>query len=254
MRVVPDIIVPGVVGDNVVYLTALDDGLAFVIDPPAADPVMREATRRGLVIQTVLLTHHHQDHTAGCAELVARTHCRVIGPDDTRLPEVTERVADGDRITCGSVTLDVLAVPGHTRSHVAYYAADAGCAWTGDTLFVAGCGRLLEGTPEDMWCSLRRLRGLPDDTRIYCGHEYTVENLEFALHLEPDHAETAAALQEARGLVAANRVTVPSTMGREKRINPFLRADDPAMGTTVGINGDDPVAVFRELRRRKDRW
>ena len=159
---------------------------------------------------------------------------------------------DDETISLGQATARVLFVPGHTRGHIAYHFPDSSALFCGDTLFACGCGRLFEGTPEQMWRSLSRLRDLPDDTRVYCAHEYTASNVRFALSLEPDHPGLLALHDRVTALRDAGQPTVPSTIGAERTTNPFLRADEPDLQQRVGMPGAPPHAVFGEIRRRKD--
>lgn len=233
--------------DNYIYL--LHDGRsAAVIDPADAGPVFAALDEHGLKLDMALVTHSHLDHTAGCDDLAAATGCAVAGPGQARTP------AEGEVIHAAGVDLSVIAVPGHTAGDIAYYAAAQKMLWTGDTLFVAGCGRIFSGAAATMWNALSRIRELPDDVAMYCGHEYTVENLEFALHLEPDNVAVAQRLAQAKQLRRNGQPTVPSLLGLEKATNPFLRSDSNAMRRAVTMPDAAPADVFAELRRRKDRW
>jgi hydroxyacylglutathione hydrolase len=238
-------------GDNYVYLL-VEGREGAVVDPAEAGPALSAARTLGADITLALITHHHYDHTAGCAALKNGTGCTIVGP--TGGSPVDRTVGEGDTVRLGGSDLHVLAVPGHTRNHVAYYAPGERCVWTGDTLFVSGCGRIIGGTAEQMWESLKKIRALPDDTRVYCGHDYTEDNLEFALHVDPENRDVQAQLNEVRDRARKSQPTVPSTLAVEKRTNPFLRADADPMAEALGMAGAPPVAVFAELRRRKDRW
>ena len=241
-------------GDNYIYLVTARDGSTAVIDPGVAQPVLDLLAERDAGLSLVLITHHHFDHTAGCRELREQTGCEVAGPIDKGTPALSRSALDGDRVPFGGTWFSVLGVPGHTRHHVAFRLASHGLLFTGDALFMAGCGRVIEGTANDMWRSLLKLRLLPDETLVYCGHDYTVENLEFAQHLEPDNTEVRDRLVEVRRRVREAQPTVPSTLRVEKLTNPFLRADTPELQRASGVAGGSPVDVFAELRRRKDRW
>jgi hydroxyacylglutathione hydrolase len=240
-------------GDNYSYLV-VDGKHAAAVDPADAGTVLSRLEQADLELDMVLVTHHHSDHTGGCMELRKSTGCSVVGPDDSRLPALTSPVNDGDIFSLGSVEFKALALPGHTRTGMAYYSLQGRAVFTGDTLFCGGCGRLFEGSAAEMWSSLKLLRSLPEDTRVYCGHEYTIESLEFAAHIEPENADVAARLADARKLQRAGEPTVPSTMGTEAATNPFLRADTDAMREVTGLSSCSAEEVFAELRRRKDRW
>ena len=239
-------------GDNYVWLFPTGAGTVAVVDPGQPQPVLAALEERGVRVSHVLLTHHHWDHVGGVEDLVERDGPEVIGAasDAERLPPLGRAVGDGDRFSLAGATCRVLAVPGHTSGHVAYVLGDA--LFAGDTLFSYGCGRMFEGTPPQMWQSLCKLRALPDETRVYCGHEYTESNLRFAVHLTPDAPGLAAAGDRARATRAADRPTVPSRLGDEKALNPFLRCDDPNFAVAVGATGDAPERVFARIRGQKD--
>lgn len=245
------------------YLWLLSDGQrAWVVDPGDAGPVTTALAARGLQLDGILLTHWHPDHIGGVETLRALSGCWVAGPaaEAGRMPPLDHALGDGDRIATGPVDFRVLAVPGHTLGHIAYYhAADGdlpGLLFCGDTLFHTGCGRLFEGSPEQMLDSLTRLAALPDATRVYCAHEYTLANLHFARGLEPGHEGLAASEAEARADRADDRPTLPTTLAVQKATNPFLRSREPELAARIaaahGIDADDPVAVFATLRRLKD--
>lgn len=227
--------------DNYVWLLRdIASGTVAVVDPGEAAPVEAALARRGWEPAIILLTHHHGDHVGGVAALKAAHGAAVIGAaaDAHRLPALDRAVAPGDTVAVGECLASVIDTPGHTRGHIAYHFAEAQALACGDTLFSLGCGRLLEGTPAEMFASLRRLAALPDATQILCGHEYTVSNARFALTVEPDNPALRARAAEADAQRAAGRPTVPVTLGAEKAANPFLRAPD--------------VARFAELRAGKD--
>ena len=243
--------------DNYAYL--LHDratGATAVVDPSEAKPVLAVARARGWRITHVLATHHHWDHTGGNLEIKQATDCMVIGPgyDYDRIPGIDAGIEEGDRLALGSAVADVLFIPGHTRGHIAYWFAEEKAVLCGDTLFSLGCGRIFEGTPEQMWASLSKLRALPPETRIYCGHEYTQANARFAMTIEPLNPALLMRQRRVDEARAAGRATIPSTMGDERAANPFLRADEPTVAAAVGLAGADPVAVFAEVRRRKDNF
>ena len=231
-------------------------GATASIDAPEAAPVEAALKATGWRLTDILVTHHHGDHTGGIAELKARHKCRVTAPrnEAARIPAVDATVGEGDTVKVGTLTAHVLETPGHTAGHIAYVFDNDRLAFVGDTLFSIGCGRVIEGTPEMMWASLLKLRGLPDDTLIYCGHEYTEANIRFALTVEPDNKDLRARAEEAKRQIAAGKATIPTRMGEEKRANVFLRADVPAVATAVGLAGKPARQEFAEVRARKNRF
>lgn len=231
-------------------------GVTAVIDTPEVAPINAALEEKGWRLTHILNTHHHFDHAGGNEALKARWGCTVVGAanDAERIPGIDVRVADGERLDFGSTSALVLEVPGHTRGHIAYYFEDDGIAFVGDTLFALGCGRLFEGTPEQMWSSLQKLMALPDDTVVYCAHEYTQSNAAFALSVEPKNDALLARSREIDRRRADGLPTVPTTIGLEKATNPFLRPHSSNLRATIGIGDDDPVAVFAETRRRKDHF
>ena len=227
-----------------------------VIDTPEVEPINAALEEKGWRLTHILNTHHHFDHAGGNEALKARWGATVVGAanDAERIPGIDIRVADGDEFQFGNSTARVLEVPGHTSGHIAYYFADDGMAFVGDTLFALGCGRLFEGTPEQMWSSLKKLMALPDETVVYCAHEYTQSNAAFALTVEPDNADLKARSEEIDRLREAGVPTVPTTIALEKATNPFLRPDSPNLRQTLGMMDADTVEVFAETRRRKDNF
>ena len=236
------------IGDNFIHVLDTDTGM-IAVDPGSARPVLHCIETTGRPLTHILVTHGHMDHTMGCADLKQATGCRLVGPPGS-CPDLDREVADGDTVQAGGVEFTVLSVPGHTRDSVAYCARAEDTAFTGDTLFTCGCGRLIGGSAEQMWNSLCRLRDLPASTTVYPGHDYTIENLEFAAHLEPGNRDVAEALAAAREC----RPPFLLTIAQEKRCNPFLRCDTPALQDAAGLPGAPPAQVFAEIRRRKDRW
>ncbi len=246
-----------VLDDNYVYLLhEAKSGATGVVDPAVAKPVLAEAERLGWRITHILNTHHHGDHVGGNREIIEATGCKVVGAkvDRARIPGIVEEVEEGDRVAMGEAEAEVYFVPGHTSGHIAYWFRESKALFCGDTIFALGCGRLLEGTPQDMWPSLKKLRALPDDTRVYCAHEYTEANFAFARTIE----FTNQALMDRGAAVIAARSrgerTVPSLLGEEKLTNPFMRADVPELAAAIQMRNSDPVAVFAEVRGRKDRF
>lgn len=245
-----------VLADNYIYLVHEPlGGATAVVDPAAAEPVLERLAARGWTLTHILNTHHHGDHTGGNVELARRTGCVVVGAarDSQRIPAITQEVSEGDVFMLGHAAVTVLEVPGHTSGHVAYWLADGHVLFCGDTLFSLGCGRLFEGSAEEMWGSLKKLRDLPPDTLAYPAHEYTAGNGRFARTVERDNEALAARLEEVERLRARNLPTVPVRLADECAANPFLRADTAAITRAVGLSpGSDPAQVFAELRRRKD--
>ena len=243
--------------DNYLWLVRGDaTDRAVVVDPGDARAVSAALAEQHLSLEAILVTHHHADHVGGVAELRERTGARVYGPAREALPGPFTPVQCGDTVELPGLGLRfaVLDVPGHTAGHVAYHGH--GAVFCGDTLFSAGCGRLFEGTPDQMLASLDSLAALPDDTRVYCAHEYTLSNLRFAVTVEPRNADLLAWRQEATSLRERNMPTLPTTIGHEKRVNPFLRS---RMGDVrrsaeehAGAALGSPAAVFAEVRRWKD--
>jgi hydroxyacylglutathione hydrolase len=228
------------------------------VDPGEAGPVETELDRTGSHLAAILLTHHHPDHIGGVARLIERGRVPVVGPDDPRIPVSTRTVRDGERCELPELglTFDILGVPGHTLSHIAFWGH--GALFCGDTLFSAGCGRMFEGTPVQMNASLSRLKNLPPDTAMYCGHEYTAANLKFALTVEPDNRAALDYQAEVRSLREADAPTLPSRIARERQINPFLRCDEPAVRDAASVRAgrriDESAEVFGVLRAWKDQF
>ena len=225
-------------------------GLAACIDTPEAGAILREVKRLGWNLAYILNTHWHPDHAGGNAEIVAATGATIIGPKEvTRISALDREVAGGDEVMLGETRFQVIETGGHTLGHIAYFDAADRIAFVGDTLFALGCGRLFEGTPEQMWNSLQRLAGLPDDTTVYCAHEYTASNARFALSVDDDPAlkRRADAVFAAR---ERGEPTVPTTIGLEKATNPFLRA--PRLAERVGAAGEPDYKAFGAVRAAKD--
>lgn len=243
--------------DNYIW-TLRHETSAAVVDPGEAEPVKAYLAREGLTLAAILATHHHPDHVGGIAELVAMTKVPVFGPRGEPIPALTHPVGQGDKVEIPALKAEfsVLDIPGHTRAHVAYYGLES--LFCGDTLFACGCGRLFEGTAEQMLASLSKLAALPDATKVYCGHEYTLANIKFARAVDPDNRMLAAREQRARALRAAGQPTLPSTLGEERATNPFLRCAEPVVVESankyLGARAADPVRVFAAIREWKNRF
>jgi len=243
--------------DNYGYLIHdSDHDVTAAIDTPEAGPINQALAEKGWTLTHILNTHHHFDHAGGNLELKERWHCTIVGNanDASRIPGIDVKVVDGDTYDFGGHTARIFDVSGHTLGHIAYYFAEDGMLFCGDTLFALGCGRLFEGTPEQMWTSLQKLMNLPDDTVVYCAHEYTQANAKFALTVEPRNDQLQARAKEIDRMRADGKPTVPSTIGLEKATNPFLRPTSEALQETIGLRGARPVEVFAETRRRKDNF
>ena len=231
-------------------------GATAAIDAPEAAPIEAALKKTGWRLTDILVTHHHADHTQGIAELKQHHKCRVVAPrgEANRIAHVDETVGEGNTARVGSLEARVIDTPGHTAGHISYYFPADKLAFVGDTLFSIGCGRVIEGNPEMMWNSLLKLRALPDDTRVFCGHEYTEANIRFAKTIEPDNAALAARAEQVARLTAAGKATIPATIGAEKAANPFLRADLAEVAKSVGLSGSPAWKVFAEIRERKNRF
>jgi len=232
-----------VLTDNYIYLAHdAATGATAVVDPAVAEPVLEALSQRGWKLSHILNTHHHPDHVGGNLMIKQATGCRILGPrnEAAKIPGLDQALGEGDLVALGASEARVFDVPGHTAGHIAYWFAGSGALFCGDTLFALGCGRLFEGTPEQMWASLSKLAALPGNARVYCAHEYTESNARYAVTVEPQNAaliQRQAAIKLAR---AGNKPTVPSTMEEERATNPFLRAGN--------------AARFAEIRRGKDQF
>jgi len=241
--------------DNYIWLL-VRDGLAVVVDPGEAEPVLEMLRRDRLKLEHIVVTHHHGDHVGGVAQLADTSKARVWGPARERIPRRQVALADGDAIDLLGERFTVIDVPGHTLGHIALHAPAIGALLCGDTLFAGGCGRLFEGTPEQMCVSLERLAALPADTLVYCAHEYTLSNLRFARAVEPDNAAMAQRQLHCERQRERGEPTVPSTIGVERATNPFLRCTEPAVRAAAERRkpgaGADPVQTFAALRAWKN--
>lgn len=237
-----------------VLLHDSETGATAAIDAPEAPPIEAALKAAGWKLTDILVTHHHADHTEGIAALKQKYKCRVVGPAKSKIAGVDETVREGDKVTVGKLSANVIETPGHTFDHIAYWFHADQLAFVGDTLFSIGCGRVIEGNPEMMWASLKKLRDLPDDTEIYCGHEYTAANIKFARTIEPNNKALAAREAQAKQQLARQEPTIPVTIGDEKLANPFLRADLADVAAGIGMAGQSPAQVFAEIRARKDKF
>lgn len=244
-----------VLSDNYVYLLhEPSSGATAAVDPAVPEPVLEALRRRGWTLSHILVTHHHHDHTGGNLRLKQETGCTVVGSraDAQRIPGIDQEVGERDSFLLGRAAAKVFEVPGHTSGHIAYWFPDSHALFCGDTLFALGCGRLFEGSAEQMWHSLAKLRGLPGDTLVYCAHEYTQSNARFARTVERDNEALLARAREVDAVRSRGLPTVPSRLDEERETNPFLRADQESVKRAVGLDGADPARVFAEIRRRKD--
>jgi hydroxyacylglutathione hydrolase len=246
-----------VLSDNYVYLAHdVATGMTAVVDPATHEEVLEALAEKGWTLSHILNTHHHADHTGGNMALKQATGCTIVGPraDRDRIPGIDVEVGDGESYALGKSVAKVFDVPGHTRGHIAYWFGDSDALFCGDTMFALGCGRLFEGTPQQMWTSLSKLRALPGSTQVYCAHEYTKSNAAFAITVEPDNGALVARKSLIDDMRARGERTVPSTLAEEIATNPFLRPDSPDLQRTLGMVGAPLVDVFAETRRRKDNF
>jgi hydroxyacylglutathione hydrolase len=230
-------------------------GATCAIDAPDEASVQKLLDDTGWKLTDILVTHEHPDHVEGIAPLKARHGCRVVAPSkSTQVPVVDETVREGDRVKVGNLTFDVLDTPGHCADHIAYVLKREKVLFAGDTLFALGCGRIFGCTPQEFYVSLQKFAALPDETTVYCGHEYTLSNARFALAVDPGNMALRTRALEIENKRAQGRVTLPTTIGAEKATNPYLRAHDPGVQAAIGMVGARPEAVFAELRERKNRF
>lgn len=241
--------------DNYAYLVRDSAaGLCAVVDPSEAAPVRAALAKAGARLTHILNTHHHFDHTGGNLELKAEFGAKIVGPakDRDRIPGIDVGVDESAPWNFGPHAAAVLEIPAHTRAHIAFHFPNSAAVFTGDTLFAMGCGRLFEGTPAMMWAAMEKLMALPDETRVYCGHEYTLSNGRFALSVEPHNEALQARMREVEALRAEDKPTIPTTIGLEKRTNPFMRPDSTEIRNVLDLGGASNVDVLGETRRRKD--
>ena len=241
--------------DNYIWLLTGANRRAAVVDPGDAAPVLARLEAENLVLESILITHHHADHQGGVGALVERFRPQVFGPENESITGCNRPLSGGESISILDCPVDVLAVPGHTLGHLAYVAE--GVVFCGDTLFGAGCGRLFEGTPEQMFASLSALSALPDTTKLYCAHEYTAMNLRFAEAVEPESLQVKTRVEKVAEIRLRQQSTVPLSLAEEKATNPFLRSREVAVIAAAKQNGavdDSPVAVFAALRQWRNNF
>ena len=229
-------------------------GVVASIDAPETAAVKAALAEKGWTLTHILTTHHHGDHTDGNLPLKEEFGCTIIGPrpEADRVRGIDEKVGDGDTFQFGSHEVRVFETPGHTAGHIAYWIPDAHVAFVGDTLFAMGCGRVFEGTMQQMWTSLEKLMRLPPETTVYCGHEYTAANADFALTIEPGNAALKARAKEVAALRAEGKPTVPTTIAAELETNPFVRVNSAEIRTNLSLEGAEDWQVFAEVRERKN--
>ncbi|MEX3011585.1 hydroxyacylglutathione hydrolase [Hoeflea sp. TYP-13] len=231
-------------------------GVTASIDAPEEAPIVEALNRTGWELNHILITHHHYDHVEANSVLKAKYRADITGPasEADKIPGIDRTVRDGDSFHFGSFSVEVIETPGHTLGHVCYYIPDAAVLFAADTLFALGCGRVFEGTPQQMHHALQKLAALPGETEVYFGHEYTEANARFAVTIDPENAALVQRASEIQKMRAAGIATCPTTIEAERATNPFLRAADPAVRANLGMEDADDVAVFAEIRKRKDNF
>jgi hydroxyacylglutathione hydrolase len=230
--------------------------LTASIDAPDAAAIRDKLEETGWKLDRILTTHHHQDHVEGNLALKEEFGCSITGPagEADRIPGIDDAVKGTDTFIFGGWQVRVIDTPGHTLGHISYWIPEAAVVFVADTLFALGCGRVFEGTPEMMWESLEKLHALPDQTTVYCGHEYTEANARFAVTIEPDNQELQQRFEEIKRLRADGKATLPTTIGLEKRTNPFLRVNERSVRSHIDMENAAPAQVFAEIRKRKDNF
>ena len=252
-----DIVTIPCLSDNYAYLARdPDTGSTALIDIPEAAPILQALEVRGWSLDMILITHHHDDHIMGLDAVLAKHPCPVFGAkaDAHRLPSLDTELVEGDTVTIGTETGNVIDVSGHTLGHIAFHFPGAEVMFTADSLMALGCGRVFEGTKPQMWDSLKKLAALPPQTLVCSGHEYTAANAKFALSVDPDNAALQARAEKIAEMRKKDMPTVPSLLSEELATNPFLRADSPDLAAALGMQGADPVDIFAEVRTRKDNF
>lgn len=243
--------------DNFGYLVHdTASGRTAAIDAPEAAAIRTALLHRGWTLTDIFITHHHADHVEAIPELKAEFGARVVGPraEADKIAGLDELVAGGDTVSLGETVFHVYDTPGHTLGHIVFHDREGKHLFSADALFSLGVGRMFEGTPGPMWAGVKALRELPDDTLVYCGHEYTQSNAKFALSIDPDNAALQKRADEVAALRLAGRPTIPFLLGEDKAANPFLRADDPVLARHYGLEGADPAEVFAAIRKGKDNF
>lgn len=232
-----------------------ETGSCATIDCPDEDAIRAALKETGWTLSHILITHHHWDHTQALMPLKS-DGVAVYGPrgEADQIEGLDHRVGEGDSVQFGSAEVKVFETPGHTAGHIAYWIPSADLVFVGDTCFVMGCGRLFEGTPADMWASMSKIAALPPETKLYCGHEYTLSNAQFAITVDPDNAALQKRLKDVEALRDKGIPTVPTTVGEERDTNPYMRADNPAIAAALGLAGKSAVEVLAEVRTRKDNF
>ena len=243
--------------DNYIYLLHNDkENVTSVIDPGEADPVIKVLKDKNWNLDQIINTHHHNDHTDGNAELKKQWGSQLIAPsyEKDRISNVDIFVSHDDIVSIAGIDAKVIHTPGHTLGHVCFYMPEQKCLFSGDTMFYLGCGRVFEGTMEQMWDSLLKLKSLPDDTLVYCGHEYTLSNAKFSTYIDPNNQLLKQTCAEINNKREKELPTIPFLLGKEKKINPFLRADESSFNTSIGLNINNPTESFRKMRLQKDNF
>ena len=250
-----EILIIKCLNDNYAYIYLNDKKEAFVVDPSEASPVIDTLEKNDLQLKYILNTHHHFDHIGGNYELKEKYNCKIVGSkkDRDRIPGIDIEISDGDYWSFKEHTAQIIEIPGHTSGHIAFFFKSLNAVFTGDTLFSLGCGRLFEGTPTMMWNSLKKLRALPDQTKIYCGHEYTLSNGKFINSIYPSE-DIRLKIESLVELNEKNLPSIPSTIADEKKMNIFLKADDINLIRNLGLNGKSPEEVFGYMRELKDNF
>ena len=244
-----------VLNDNYIYiLHEPESGETAVVDPAVSQPILDILSNKGWLLKYILNTHHHSDHVGANLALKQQTGCEILASDAdfSRIPGIDKRLRHGDKISLGNQTAIVIATPGHTSGHIIFHFVESNALFCGDTLFSMGCGRLFEGTAEQMWESLQQIKKLPNQTHIYCAHEYTQANGEFALTLEPNNPQLLQRMQQVNELRAENKSTIPVSLKQELATNPFLRGDKLAIQRSIDRVGRSQVEVFAKIRELKD--
>jgi len=244
-----------VLNDNYIYL--IHDSLSketAVIDPAVASPVIEVLKENNWRLTYLLNTHHHSDHVGGNLELKQQTQCQIVGAaiDEHRIPGIDQKVQEGDTLKIGSYTIEIINCAGHTTGHIAFYIPEANALFCGDTLFAMGCGRLFEGSAEQMQHSLAKFSALPLNTQIYCAHEYTLANSRFALSVEPHNNDLLTSIEHIKKLTSKKQATIPTTLEQELATNPFLRTSSPEIKKNLAMPNASNLEIFTELRERKN--